>query len=69
MTPDELKRLYQRVFDTEDGRQVLKSLGTFCKNDRTSVMKDFNPYACHYNEGKREVYLYIQRTMKGKVNE
>jgi hypothetical protein len=52
---------YRRVFNTEDGKKVLESLGKFCNNDNTSVCEQ-NPNALQtfFNEGKRRVFLRIQ---------
>lgn len=48
---------YQRLFDTQDGKIVLKDLMKSCGFDATIVGKDSNE--TYYNEGARSVVLRI----------
>jgi hypothetical protein len=48
---------YQRLFDTEDGKKVLKDLMKSCGFDATIVGKD--SHETYYNEGARSVVLRI----------
>ena len=58
--------MFKRVFDTDDGRQVLAEMKEFCLfgPGKTTLMVSpksglCDPYITHYNEGKRVVLGHI----------
>ena len=55
-------RAYKRVFESDDGKLVLKDLIASC-HILTSTM-DPNPNEVMFNEGARSVVLRIMRTLK-----
>ncbi len=56
----EIKRVYFRCFDTDDGKKVLKDLVKFCGQSDSSVRSiPIDPHQVCFNEGKRRVYLRI----------
>ena len=52
---------YKRVFDSPDGKIVLKDLMKSCHMLSSTFDKD--PYETHFNEGARSVLLRILRTI------
>ena len=66
----ELKHAYKRLFDSDDGKIVLKDLRSFCGQDRSSICSSSpNPYQTFECEGKRRVYLRIASQIKVKEND
>ena len=69
----ELKRCYTAVFNSDDkelniaGYAVLEDLATLCKINNTSFSSDALQMA--RNEGRREVYLWIQAALDYNPNE
>jgi len=56
----ELTQAYKRLFQTDDGKEILKDLRSFCGQDRSSVCSSSpNPYQTFEAEGKRRVFLRI----------
>ena len=55
------KDAYRRVFNTADGKEVLADLAVLCFAARTTVDKDPQQQAA--NEGRRQVWLRIQRML------
>ncbi len=65
----ELKNAYGRLFKTDDGKEILKDLRSFCGQDRSSVCeRSPNGMQTDYNEGKRRVILRINSMIKVKEN-
>ena len=66
----ELKRCYRAVFNSDDGDlniagvAVLEDLAVLCKINNTSFSSDALQMA--RNEGRREVYLWIQAALYGE---
>jgi len=58
----ENQQLYQRVFDSEDGRAVLKDLLKRCYVNHTTI--DDNPYKTYFNEGRRSIYMHIKNLLE-----
>jgi len=64
---EELRRSYQRLFNTDDGKIVLNDLRLFCGQDRTSVCEQVpNELQTFFAEGKRRVFLRIQSMLTVK---
>lgn len=57
------RTLYNRVFGTPLGHDVLKKLRKFCKIGQ-DVMVPGDPHATAYNIGMQRVYLHIESVMK-----
>lgn len=51
---------YKRVFESEDGKKVLKDLMKCSSFNRSSVGED--PYETYFNEGARSIILRILKT-------
>ena len=65
----ELKQAYFRLFNTDDGKVILKDLRSFCGQDRSSVCEQSpNESQTMFSEGKRRVFLRITGMAK-KENE
>jgi len=65
----ELRQAYKRLFNTDDGKIVLKDLKVFCGQNRTSVCEQApNELQTFFSEGKRRVFLRIE-SMIVKENE
>ena len=54
------RRLYKTVFNTPEGKDLLKDLCMFCNYNRPTYVSG-DPYASAYNEGMRRVFLRIQQ--------
>lgn len=52
---------YKRLFDTEDGKIVLKDLAKSCHFDTPTF--DPDPYQSAFQEGERHLFLRIIRTI------
>jgi hypothetical protein len=63
----ERKALYNRVFDTDDGKVVLDDLMAICGVDTVSADLG-NPNITYYNEGARAVGLKIKKIINQKEN-
>ena len=56
---------YQQVFDSESGKKVLRHLMRNCGMMQPSIdMKDCNPYATAFNEGRRAVVIEILQKLR-----
>jgi len=56
---------YQQVFDSESGKKVLRHLMRNCGMMQPSLdMKDCNPYATAFNEGRRAVVIEILQKLR-----
>jgi len=66
MNPEEQKLLaaYHDLFESPLGKIVLDDLGKACFRDETTFFPG-DPYVSAAQEGRRSVYLRIQRMMKG----
>lgn len=63
MTVDELVRkrqVYKSTFGTQDGQRVIEDLKRFCRAEGICANID-NVYATYVCEGRREVWLRIQK--------
>lgn len=58
---------YKRVFDSEDGKQVLEDLARFCRAESTCFHTD--PRVTALLEGRREVWLRIQEHLNKTAEE
>lgn len=56
-----LKRSYRRLFETEDGKRVLRDLAKLCHAASTTA--DADPREHARKEGKRQVWLRIQNML------
>ena len=59
---DKLKILidsYRRVFNTEEGVEVLKDLREFCQMD-SMAGSQMNHSECAYRNGTQDMYRYIE---------
>lgn len=52
---------YKRLFDTEDGKIVLKDMARSCHFDDSTFTGD--PYETAFREGERHLFLRIIRTI------
>lgn len=69
MTPEDLEQLkaaYKFVFDTDDGRRVLADLRRRC-HAHTSTFS-VNPNETYFNEGQRQVVLFIEDMLAADDN-
>ena len=58
----ELAQAYKRFSMTKDGKVILKDVRNFCGQDRPSFCEQSpNALQTHINEGKRRVWLRIDR--------
>ena len=66
----EMVQAYKRLFMTDDGKKVLGNLEGYCGFNRTSFFEQ-NPDALRisFNEGKRDVYLWINGFLRKEENE
>tara|TARA_Y100001934_G_C11726923_1_gene483916 strand:- start:14 stop:208 length:195 start_codon:yes stop_codon:yes gene_type:complete len=64
VTPKELKSTYKSVFESDDGKQVLKDMELRFGLWRTSYVPDSNETA--FREGQRDVILFIHSILKEK---
>jgi len=56
---------YQQVFDSGSGKKVLRHLMRNCGMMQPSLdMKDCNPYATAFNEGRRAVVIEILQKLR-----
>ena len=63
---EELEQAYKRLFQTDDGKRVLGDLEKSCGQNHTSVDEQSpNALKIAFQEGKRRVFLRIQRMIKG----
>ena len=67
LTLMERKALYNRVFDTDDGKVVLDDLMAICGVDTVSADLG-NTNITYYNEGARAVGLKIKKIINQKEN-
>lgn len=59
---DARRRSYHAVFNSPEGKEVLKDLAQFCGSMKSSFSPD--PYQTAFREGRREVWLRIQTHLK-----
>ena len=65
----ELIQAYKRLFQTDDGKEILGDLEKFCGFNNTSVSEqDPNAYQTFFAEGKRRVFLRISGFIRRKDN-
>jgi hypothetical protein len=57
---------YKKVFGTDEGKLVLKELAAFCHMTNPTFTGDVNQTV--FNEGKRNVYLYINHFINVDLN-
>ena len=63
-------RMYQTVFGSDMGKQVLADLELFCGQYASSVNEQHpNELNTFFNEGKRRVYLRILSMLGRKVSD
>jgi hypothetical protein len=58
-TIKDLKVSYRKLFDSEEGKKVLKDLSRWCRLNERTFHPD--PYITANNEGARSVILYINQ--------
>jgi hypothetical protein len=62
-------RIYQTVFDADNGKIVLEDLKSFCGFERPSVDEQHpNELNTFFKEGKRRVFLHILNQLTRKVS-
>ena len=62
MKNDERRPLYYAVFNTQNGKKVLKDIGALCDIGHSSFNSD--PLKMAYNEGQKELYRRILRIIE-----
>jgi len=62
--PEELIKIYQRIFKSEDGKNILEDLEKRCNVHNTSFSNDANETA--FREGQRAVVLFIKSMLNKK---
>lgn len=74
MTPDEIKGVYKRTFETEDGQRVLEHLESRFHLTTSTFSSD--PTETAYREGQRTVVLFLKnmladwdQKLKDQINE
>lgn len=58
----ERKQIYQNVFESPDGKNVLEDLARHAFGSKTTFNENSNRMA--YNEGQRSIILHIQNMMR-----
>jgi phenylacetate-coenzyme A ligase PaaK-like adenylate-forming protein len=58
----ENQQLYQRVFDSEDGRKVLRDLEKRCFINHTTYNDNHGQMS--FNEGRRSIYVHIKNLLE-----
>lgn len=58
---------YKNLFKSENGIEVLEDLAKFCGYNRSSCGNRNEPYDTFFNEGMRNVYLYIWQMIKTEL--
>ena len=61
MTPDEIKGVYKRAFETEDGEKVLEHLESRFHLTTSTFSSD--PTETAYREGQRTVVLFLKNML------
>jgi hypothetical protein len=64
VTKDERRELFNSVFNTPQGKEVLEDLSRFCEFKHSSFNADGMIMA--NREGKKEPYRYIQKQLEAK---
>ena len=66
LTNGELSKIYQNLFDSEEGKLVLEDLRFRANPSVPSVAEDgiVDPNRVIYNEGKRAVFFHIETQLK-----
>lgn len=62
---EDLQKKYRALFDSQEGKEVLKDLLVFCDYDAPTFVAG-DPCSTAYNEGKRRVALRISSFLKKK---
>lgn len=62
-----LREDYKKVFETEEGKRVLKDLEKVCLYNATAFDKD--PYVTAFQEGLRGVFLHIKTITEMDIEE
>jgi hypothetical protein len=60
----EKAQAYKRLFQSDDGKEVLADLEYICGANATSIDSEWNANRTFYHEGMRNVFLHINN----KVN-
>tara|TARA_R110002020_G_scaffold24190_7_gene79751 strand:+ start:1938 stop:2168 length:231 start_codon:yes stop_codon:yes gene_type:complete len=63
MTPDELKQMYRRVFETEDGQKVIEDLKTRCWF-YAPIHTPGDTHETAYRDGQRSIVLSLISMLK-----
>jgi len=58
--------LFHRVFDTDDGQQILDWFGKECMENEQTFVPEHDDLT-HFNEGKRSLILRIRAVLKAKI--
>lgn len=58
---------YKDLFGSPNGIEILKDLEKFCGYNRSSYGNRNEPYDTIFNEGMRNVYLYIDQMIKREL--
>ena len=69
LTSVELSKIYQNLFNTEEGKLVLEDLRFRANPSVPSVPEDgiVDPNRVVYNEGKRSVFFHIETQLKPEI--
>jgi hypothetical protein len=63
----ENQQLYKRVFDSEDGKAVLKDLEKRCFINHTTFSE--SPEQMAFNEGRRSIYMLIKNILDKDIKD
>jgi hypothetical protein len=58
------RQAYKTTFSNEAGKKVLADLSRFCGATECSYVPDSDPHLTVFREGRREVWLYIQKQLR-----
>jgi len=58
----ENQQLYQRIFNTDDGKKVLKDLEKRCFINHTTYSDNHGQMS--FNEGRRSIYVHIKNLLE-----
>ena len=64
MKADERRVLYDAVFNSPQGAEVLKDIAKMCLFEHSSF--DSDPLKMAYKEGQKELYRRIQKQLEAK---
>lgn len=62
----EMASVYKRLFNSKDGKTVLKDLAMICGNKVASSLPNFDTNRTFFHDGMNNVFLYINQKINRK---